>query len=67
MKRATLFLAASEARNIFDGSGNYLSLLADNPYFHSPEDRWPDSLDMESLEHLTEAWAEIVLALAGSG
>ncbi len=37
-----------EARNIYDHQGRYLSLLASNPLFHHPEDRWPVAVDMKA-------------------
>ncbi len=53
-----------EARNIHDGGGRYISLLGSNGHFHSPMDRWPDSVDMETLEDLTEAFIGLVQELA---
>lgn len=54
-----------EAREIYDGGGRYLSILGGNGLFHSPEDRWPDAVDLDLLARQAEAWASIVLELAG--
>jgi hypothetical protein len=50
-----------EARNIHDGNGRYLSLLGSNGLFHSPKDRWPESVDMDTLEKLTRAFVGLML------
>ena len=48
-----------EARNIYDGSGEFISLLAGNPLFHHPDDTWPNSIDIPA----TLAWARTFTAL----
>lgn len=53
-----------EARNVFDGQGQYLSLLGSNPLFHSPEDRWPQSVNVDLTMRLLAAWTAITLELA---
>jgi hypothetical protein len=53
-----------EARNIFDGGGQYLSLLANNRLFHHPDDRWPDAVDMDTLSRVAHAMLAIAARLA---
>ena len=53
-----------EAREIHDGGGSYLSLLGSNGQFHSPADRWPDSVDMALAEKITDAFVGLMLELA---
>ena len=48
-----------EARNIFDGGGEYVSILGGNNLFHHPSDRWPDSVDLDS----TTLWITALVAL----
>ncbi|MEZ5559472.1 MAG: hypothetical protein R3E86_13135 [Pseudomonadales bacterium] len=53
-----------EARNIYDGGGQYVSLLGDNPLFHHPDDRWPEAVDVERTAALTEAMLDVASTLA---
>jgi len=55
-----------EARNIFDGGGEYISLLGTNPLFHNPDDLWPHSIDIEKLEKLNNAMLKIINDIANS-
>lgn len=53
-----------EARNIHDGGGRYLSLIGGNGRFHSPEDRWPEAVDLDRLVATAHAFVDIVGELA---
>ena len=53
-----------EAREIYDGGGSFLSLLGSNGLFHSPDDRWPDSVEMETLKRLTDAYVSLLTEVA---
>ena len=55
-----------EARNIYDGGGQFISLLGSNPLFHHPEDIWPDSVDMEKLTILNSFMMKMILDMANS-
>ena len=55
-----------EARNIYDGGGEYISLLGSNPLFHNPDDFWPHSIDIEKLEKLNNAMLRIINDIANS-
>lgn len=55
-----------EARNIFDGGGQYVSLLGNNRLFHHPDDRWPDAVDINKLSRLAAAMLAITSLLAGA-
>ena len=48
-----------EARNIFDIGGEYVSWLGSNRWFHHPEDRWPDTIDVGVAERMVAAAVEI--------
>jgi hypothetical protein len=55
-----------EAGNIHRGGGRYVSLLCPgNSLFHHPADRWPDAVDVASVAHYAEAFAEVAIKLAG--
>ncbi len=54
-----------EARNVFDAGGRYVSLLGTNRWFHHPDDRWPDTIDLERTERLCRAVLRIAEVLAG--
>ena len=53
-----------EAQNIFDGGGQYLSLLGPNGLFHHPNDRYPDAVDLQKIQILSDAFTEIITHLA---
>ncbi|MFC3052166.1 hypothetical protein [Kordiimonas pumila] len=48
-----------EARNIYDGKGHYISLLATNGLFHHPQDVWPDAVDLEKTVGWVSAFSHI--------
>ncbi|REJ84221.1 MAG: hypothetical protein DWQ36_13315 [Acidobacteria bacterium] len=53
-----------EARNIHDGGGRFVSILGGNGLFHSPQDRWPDAVDLDVLESVRAAIVGLVQAQA---
>jgi len=53
-----------EARNIYDGDGNYISLLGDNDLFHHPDDRWPEAVDLDRTVAINQAMLEVIDRLA---
>lgn len=55
-----------EARNIHDGGGNYVSLLASNPLFHHPDDRWPEAVDLDRATRITAAIVRLADRLANA-
>ena len=44
-----------EAHNVHDAGGRYVSLLGDQRWFHHPDDRWPDTIDLDRTEMLCRA------------
>ena len=55
-----------EARNIYDGGGQFISLLGSNSLFHHPEDRWPEAIDMAKLEKLNSFMMKMITNMANS-
>ena len=55
-----------EARNIYDGGGQFISLLGSNSLFHHPEDRWPEAIDMAKLEKLNSFMLKMITDMANS-
>jgi len=53
-----------EARNIYDGSGQYISLLSTNPLFHHPDDVWPGAVDLPNTAAWTQAFTSLVVEIA---
>lgn len=53
-----------EARNIYDGSGEFISLLAGNPLFHHPDDIWPNAIDMPATLAWTRAYTALVVEIS---
>jgi hypothetical protein len=56
--------ANGEAHEIEQRGGRYLSLIGDNPWFHAPEDRWPDSIDLKRATAIAEGVAAMARELA---
>lgn len=55
-----------EARNVFDGGGRYVSLLGTNRWFHHPDDRLAESVDLARTVELTAAMLELIEELANA-
>jgi hypothetical protein len=53
-----------EARNIADAGGRYLSILASNPLFHHPDDRWPTAVDLDRTVRTVTALVNLAERLA---
>lgn len=54
-----------EAGNIHRGGGRYVSLLClGNPWFHHPEDRWPNTVDVAAVARYAEAFSSVAVRLA---
>lgn len=49
-----------EARDIFDGGGNYISILGSNQLFHHPDDRFSTNLDLPRLIRIRSSLIECV-------
>lgn len=56
--------ANGEAHEIAARGGRYLSLIGNNPWFHAPEDRWPESIDLARTSAIARAVAAIATAEA---
>lgn len=55
-----------EAHNVFDGGGRYVSLLGQQRWFHHPDDRWPETIDLDRTERLCRAVLHIADTLAAA-
>lgn len=53
-----------EARNVYDGGGQYVSILGGNPLFHHPDDRWPDAIDMARTESLARGMLQVAIQMS---
>ncbi len=49
-----------EARNIFDGGGNYVSILGSNRLFHHPDDTFASNVDFDRMLQIKDALVESV-------
>lgn len=58
-------VAMGEAHEIASRGGHYLSLVGDNPWFHTAEDRWPTSIDLPRARAIADAVARLVQDVAG--
>ncbi len=52
-----------EARNIYDGGGNYISILSRNGLFHHPADTWPDAVNLDLTTGWVRAFVQLAIAL----
>lgn len=55
-----------EARNIFDGGGEYVSILGSNQLFHHPNDRFATNVDLPRLVRIRSALVGCVQRWAAS-
>lgn len=53
-----------EAHNVHDAGGRYVSLLGQQRWFHHPDDRWPETIDLERTERLCRAVLRMADTLA---
>ncbi|HEY4252515.1 MAG TPA: hypothetical protein VGM87_14985 [Roseomonas sp.] len=56
--------ANGEAHEIEVRGGRYLSLIGDNPWFHTPEDRWPHSVEVTRVETIARAVTAMAIKAA---
>ena len=49
--------ANGEAHEIEVRGGRYVSLIGHNPWFHAPEDRWPETVDINRAAAIARAVA----------
>ena len=54
---------SGETRDIHRAGGRYLTLVGSNPWFHLPQDRWPDTVDVAAVTRIASAAADIVVRL----
>ena len=55
---------SGETRDIHRAGGRYLTLVGTNRWFHLPQDRWPDTVDVPAVARIASAAAKMVLALS---
>jgi len=56
---------SGETRDIHRGGGRYVTLVGSNSWFHMPQDRWPDTVDVPAIARIAAAGARLVEMLAG--
>ena len=49
-----------EAAFVHRAGGRYVALVCDNERFHSPDDRWPDAVDVSALNGYARAFAKAI-------
>lgn len=57
-------VAMGEAHEVASRGGRFVSLVGDNPWFHTPEDRWPASVDLARAGAIAAAVARFACELA---
>jgi len=56
--------AMGEAHEVATRGGRFVSLVGDNPWFHTPEDRWPASVDLGRATAIAAAVADFAREVA---
>jgi hypothetical protein len=54
---------SGETRDIHRVGGRYVTLAGNNPWFHLPDDRWPQAVDPDAIARVAAGAAAIVMAL----
>jgi len=54
---------SGETRDIHRAGGRYLTLVGSNPWFHLPEDRWPEAVDPGAIARIAAGAAAMITAL----
>ena len=54
---------SGETRDIHLAGGRYVTLVGSNQWFHLPQDRWPQTLDVPAVARIAAAGARMVVAL----
>ena len=57
---------AGEAHAVFEGDGQYISILGSNGLFHHPHDRWPVAVDIDKIVRYAKAFTAIGIKLANT-
>lgn len=55
-----------EAKNLFKRGGKFISLIGGNNLFHLPQDRFPDSLDLDVIARVCATFAKLAVEFANS-
>lgn len=58
------FVPNGETRDIHKAGGHYLTLMGTNRLFHLPQDRFPDSVDVEAIARIAAGSAAAVVNLS---
>ena len=53
-----------EATNVHRGGGRYVSIIGNNDLFHNTKDRWPEAVDVKTIERFASAFAMVTKSLA---
>ena len=53
-----------EAALVHRLGGRYVAIVCDNDYFHHPDDRWPDAIDVAALARYARAFASGIVQMA---
>ena len=57
------FVPSGETRDIHRAGGGYVTLVGSNPWFHLPQDRWPQAVDVDAVTRIAAAAAALVVKL----
>ncbi len=52
-----------EAIPIYENSGRFISVGGINPWFHAPEDRWPDAVNLDQTTRIVEGLITLVTSM----
>ena len=55
-----------EAIPIYEKNGRFITIGGTNPWFHAPEDRWPDAVNLDQTTRIVEGLIELAKTLVNS-
>ena len=59
----TTLVPNGETRDIHHTGGRYVTLVGTNAWFHLPDDRWPDTVDVPAITRVAAGAARMVVGL----
>jgi hypothetical protein len=66
IRQSTAAQVAGEAATIKEQGGRFVSFIGANAWFHNPNDRWPDAVDVPAVARFARAAADLAVSLAST-
>jgi hypothetical protein len=66
IRQASAAQVAGEAATIKEQDGRFVSFIGANAWFHNPNDRWPEAVDVPAVGRVSRAAADLTVLLAST-